>query len=100
MKKESVLFWGIVLVIAFAVWKINIHTPTSEYYIRDTIEETVAKDAVRQYMIAERQGDKMQMYVQAGICSAAFLQAEDEQNYRKWKEVENNLARQIGLPHY
>jgi hypothetical protein len=44
------------------------------------IENKVASDAVEQYRIAERQGDKMQICVQAGLVSAAYLQAKDEVN--------------------
>lgn len=65
-----------------------------------TIEQKVAEDAVIEYEIAARQGDKMQMYVQAGMCCAAFLQAHDEANYRKWKDIEHNIGRQIGAPQY
>ena len=64
------------------------------------IENKVAADAVKQYEIAERQGDKMQMYVQASMCSAAFLQAQDEANYKKWKGIESKIAQQIGVPTY
>lgn len=65
-----------------------------------TIEDYVADKAVKEYEIAERQGDKMQMYVQAGLCAAAFLQAQDEPNYRKWKAQERKIGDQIGIPHY
>ena len=65
-----------------------------------TIQDHVADDAVKEYEIAERQGDKMQMYVQAGLCAAAFLQAQDEPNYRKWKDIERKIGDQIRMPHY
>lgn len=62
------------------------------------IENQVAADAVKQYEIAERSGDKMQMYTQAGLCTAAFLQAKDEVNYKKWLEIEHKIGRQLGMP--
>ena len=62
------------------------------------IENQVAADAVRQYEIAERAGDKMQMYTQASLCTAAFLQAKDESNYRKWLDLEHKLGKQLGMP--
>ena len=62
------------------------------------IEYSVAADAVSQYEIAERSGDKMQMYTQASFCAAAFLQAKDEINYKKWLDTQHKIAKQIGLP--
>ena len=49
------------------------------------IEKAVATDAVKQYQITKRQGDKMQICVQAGLVTAAFLQAKAEDDYREWK---------------
>jgi flagellar basal body-associated protein FliL len=60
-------------------------------------ENKVAEDAVQQYYIAERQGDKMQIYTQASFAAAAFLQAKDEPNYRYWKSKEDSLARVLHL---
>jgi hypothetical protein len=37
------------------------------------IENKVADDAVQQYEIAKRQGDKIQTYTQAGMVAAAYL---------------------------
>jgi len=62
------------------------------------IQNRVAEDAVEQYNIAYRQGDKMQIYVQAGIVAAAYLQAKDEANYQKWKDIEKEAAAEAGLP--
>lgn len=66
----------------------------------NTINQTAANNAVKQYEIAERHGDKMQMYVQASICAATYLQAQDEENYKKWKEIEKSLGRKVGIPQY
>jgi len=52
------------------------------------IENKVANDAVQEYEIAKNQGDKTQICVQAGLVSAAYLQAKDESNYQKWKTIE------------
>jgi hypothetical protein len=62
------------------------------------VENMVAEDAVKQYEIAKRQGDKMQIYVQASMVSAAYLQANDEENYKKWKEIEKQDAKAAGAP--
>ncbi len=92
----ALVIWG-----SFMVCKNNSNYEADKNrYLRTTevsIHEKVCNDFVQQYEIAARQGDKMQMYVQAGMCSAAFLQAKDEQNYKKWKEIETNLARQVGI---
>lgn len=61
------------------------------------IQNRVAADAENQYGIAKRQGDKMQIYVQAGMVSAAYLQAGDETNYRKWKEIEKKDGKAVGI---
>jgi hypothetical protein len=61
------------------------------------IENQVADDAVRQYEIAKRQGDKMQTYTQASFVVAAYLQAKDESNYNKWKAIEDSCAKTVGL---
>ncbi len=62
------------------------------------IENQVAADAVEQYRIAERQGNRMQICVQAGFVSAAFLQAKDESNYRIWKDTERQRCGEAGVP--
>lgn len=65
--------------------------------------ENKATDAVTQYEIAKRQGDKMQICVQAGFVTAAFLQAKDEKNYREASDSKNILIKsasssRISLP--
>ena len=62
------------------------------------IEHQVAADAVNQYNIAKRQGDAMQICVQAGFVSAAYLQAKDEQNYQAWKRTEATDCKRAGVP--
>lgn len=63
----------------------------------EKIENQVAEDAISQYEIAKRAGSAMDAYVQAGIVAAAFLQAEDEINYKKWKKIEEEEAKNVGL---
>ena len=63
----------------------------------DKIENQVASDSEKQYEIAKRNGSDMDAYVQAGLVCAAYLQANDEFNYKKWKAIENQLAKKIGL---
>ena len=61
------------------------------------IKNQVAGDSVQQCEIAERQGNPIQMCVQAGLVSAAYLQAKDETNYQLWKTNEGNDCRRAGV---
>ncbi|WP_422104638.1 hypothetical protein [Winogradskyella sp.] len=63
----------------------------------DKIELQVALDAEKQYEIAKNSGSDMDAYVQAGFVAAAYLEANDEVNYRKWKKIETQLARKLEL---
>jgi hypothetical protein len=62
------------------------------------IENQVATDFVDQYNIAKRQGDVMQVCIQAGIVTAAYLQAKNEESYQHWKRVEAVDCERAGLP--
>lgn len=64
----------------------------------EDIHNKVATDAVAQYDIAKRQGDKMQTCVQAGFVAAAYLQAKDETNYTQWKATEKADCTAAGVP--
>lgn len=63
----------------------------------DKIEDQVAMDSVRQYNLAQQSGDRISICVQAGMVSAAYLQAEDQTNYLKWKDVEKADCAKAGL---
>ncbi|OQW95050.1 MAG: hypothetical protein BWK79_03690 [Beggiatoa sp. IS2] len=52
------------------------------------INNQVAIDAVNQYNIAKQHGDLIQICVQAGLVTAAYLQAQDTINYGRWKDIE------------
>jgi ribosomal protein L40E len=62
------------------------------------IENQVADDAVAQYNIAKKQGDKIQICVQAGFVSAAYLQAKDDANYNQWKTTQKQDCKAAGMP--
>lgn len=62
------------------------------------IENQVALDAEKQYEIAKNGGDKVQTYVQASLVASAYLQANDEVNYNKWKAIEKQEAKNAGVP--
>lgn len=61
------------------------------------IHGQVADDAVAQYAIAKRQGDPVQVCVQAGLVSAAWLQAKDEPRYQAAKATEAADCARAGL---
>lgn len=62
------------------------------------IQIQVANDAVQQYEIAKRSGNKIDIAVQASLVCAAYLQAKDEVNYKKWKAIEKQADKDAGLP--
>lgn len=61
------------------------------------VENQVAIDAVAQYDIAKKNGSAMDAYVAAGFVSAAYLQAKDEENYKKWKAIETTEGKRAGI---
>jgi hypothetical protein len=61
-------------------------------------EKKVATDAVAQYEIAQKSGDKIQICVQAGFVSAAYLQAKNEPKYLEWKGIEKTDCAAAGIP--
>ena len=59
------------------------------------------KDAVDQYDIVKRHGSsQIEICVDAGLVSAAFLQAKDEDKYKVWKAKEQQECAAAGLPSY
>jgi hypothetical protein len=62
------------------------------------IEDQVAADSVVQYGIAKRNGSAIDVCVQAGMVSAAYLQAKDEPHYRQWKKTEDDDCKKAGMP--
>lgn len=62
------------------------------------VETKVATDSVAQYEIAKCQGDPMQVCVQAGFVSAAWLQAKNEPQYNSWKATEKADCAKAGVP--
>lgn len=63
----------------------------------DSAYDKVSSDMVAQYEIAKKQGDKMQICVQAGMVSAAYLQAKDEAKYNEWKAIEKSDCEAAGI---
>lgn len=104
-KKEHIPFykkwWFWVLVVVIIFWFLsltgsNVEKQTSS--TMDNIRDQVASDAVAQYNIAKRQGDKIQICVQVGLVSAAYLQAQNESSYQSWKDIQKTDCRNAGMP--
>lgn len=62
------------------------------------IQNQVAEDAAKQYEIAKRNGSKIDAFVHAQLTAAAYLQAQDEVNYQKWKAIEAKERENAGMP--
>ncbi len=97
MKKAFQFLISIILIIIFVVYFFG--GGFEEQIQRDInkIENQVAIDAIKQYEIAKKNGSSMDAYIQAGLVTTAFLQANDEKNYKKWKKIEEQEAKNAGL---
>ena len=96
--KKGLKIIGVIIIIVVAIS--FIFDGVSEESIKkdiDRIENQVAMEAVEKYEIAKRNGNDMDAYVQASMAAAAFLEANDEENYKKWKEIEKQEAKKVGL---
>ncbi len=91
-------FWVLVFVIIYSFYFLGGGVEQQASKNMDDIRRKVAQDAVDQYQIAKRQGDKMQTCVQAMQVSAAYLQAQNEASYQNWKFIEKVDCRDAGLP--
>jgi hypothetical protein len=61
------------------------------------LADEVATDAVTRYGIAKRNGSSTAVCVQAGLVAAAYLQAKNEKEYRKWTEIEKADCERAGI---
>ena len=52
------------------------------------VAHNVAKDAENQYLIAKRNGSKIDRCAQAQAALASYLLANDEESYKKWKSIQ------------
>ncbi len=66
--------------------------------IQGSIERKVVEDAIAQYGIVKRSGSRAEACVHAGIVSAAYVQAKDEDGLRRWKPTEREDCRRAGMP--
>lgn len=61
------------------------------------IDHEACDAAIKQYENARQSGNKPEMAVQAGLVCEAYLNANDEENYQKWKEIERQANKEAGL---
>lgn len=73
------------------------HRQAAKESVND-ISRMVAEDAIEQYYIAKRGSSQMDVYTQASLVAEAYLQANDDQNYYKWKEIARQEGIKAGLP--
>jgi preprotein translocase subunit SecF len=66
-----------IIVIAISIW----------YFYGGGVERGIATDEIKQYEMCIRNNDFIGASAHAGIASAAFQQAGDEDGYRKWKSL-------------
>ena len=57
------------------------------YFYGGGVERDVANDEIKQYEMCIRNNDFIGASAHAGIVSAAYQQAGDEGNYRKWNTL-------------
>lgn len=89
---------GLVIVIGI-IWLFVLgNSETQISTTLDDIYKKVSNDAVDQYQIAKRQGDPIQICVQAGLVSAAYLQEKNEAAYDQWKTTQKQDCVRAGLP--
>jgi len=60
------------------------------------VEEDMLQQALAQYQIAWRSGDRVQSCAHAGIVAATYLQAKDEANYNQWLSIEKKECKAAG----
>lgn len=97
MKKFLKITAGLFFVIIIITFAFGGGTDVIVDHGMQKIENKVAEDAVKQYEIAKKNGNAMDAYVQASVVCAAYLQANDEENYKKWKAIEAQEAKLAGF---
>ena len=68
------------------------------YFFGGGIEDQVAKDAVKQYEISKKNGTAADICEHAGLVTAAYLQAKNEEKYRTAKSQEEQDCAAAGVP--
>lgn len=64
----------------------------------DEITAKVASDAVAQYEMVKKTGTPIERCTQAGLVTAAFLQAKERARYEQWHKVQHDDCAVAGVP--
>ena len=80
-------------IVSIAFYSLSIYSLSSI----SSVKEDVASEMVKNYKTAEKIGDKVQMEVQAGMCEAAYIQANDADNAKKWHDIKISLDKELGI---
>lgn len=100
MANRTQILGGVLGVLGVVAY-FTIGRDAEQRYVASSMEDITTKvaiDAVAQYEMAKRQGDPMQTCVQAGMVSAAWLQAKNEAQYVAAKAVEKADCTRAGVP--
>jgi hypothetical protein len=64
----------------------------------DDVFAQVSRDSVAQYEMVKRNGGSaVDLCVRAGFVAAAYLQAKDEANYKRWSDQERSDCAKAGI---
>jgi hypothetical protein len=99
---KAVRYVLLALVVLYVIYSINEmrnrnSTPASS--VQESNDKSAAS-AVRQYqtMLHDQHSTQVDVCVQAGLVSSAYLQAQDEMNYKKWKAIQKSDCARAGVP--
>jgi hypothetical protein len=70
---------------------------TGWYFYGGGVEQKVVDETIQEYRIVKRTGRRNDICMAAMSVSAAYLQAQDDENYRKWKQIEDSDCAAAGM---
>ena len=62
-----------------------------------SIETQLANEEIKNYNMAVKGGDPIEIAVEASLVAELFKQAGDEKNYLKWKKIAKEADKKAGL---
>jgi hypothetical protein len=99
---KAVRYVLLALVVLYVIYSINEMRNRNNSLAPSTQEDNdrSAENAVRQYQKVLHDGHSTQVdvCVQAGLVNSAYLQAQDEMNYKKWKAIQKSDCARAGVP--
>lgn len=100
LKKTEII--GLSLLAAGGFWyyffaRLELYENAAQNAIQTAYEQAEA-NAVAQYSIAKRNGDAADICAHAPLVAATYLQAQDERNYRTWKQTRQADCAGQGVP--